>query len=206
MPKRTKEEKEAESAAYNEEFERKNAESLLSPKGDKLEEAAQKISFLENAGKKFLLRQTPKKDIVEAVKRIEQATRTYKKSLETIGKDYPKAIKFIGESGAFGDSGKVGAFPIFQDYCEGLERKIHAIQAAKSALQNERKNSFLTEGFSHQDEFIGFCLMIFEEFRPGDAAKSEDNDFHQFCRCIFSLVHKKSYEESLINSLKKILP
>ena len=193
---------------YDCEYSRQQALKFLCQNNqDKEKLACKQIQFLEDIGRNWLLEAKSREDITGQLKKLKTTTEKLLKQYEDAYKKYGKSILLAAKAGVFSEDQKISndCLSAYTSYCERLQREIEALDKAKNQLSSQPRNSWVTSGLSNQDEFVGMCHHIFNEFRPNEAAINEDNDFNHFCQEIFSLVHKQTYEKSLMGSLKKIL-
>lgn len=149
-------------------------------------QAKSDILWLRGLGKEFLRPKPLKSEINGQLENIHKEVLSLMKSLS---KAYPKTQFLLGK-------------------IEGLECLEKLAGAAEKALEENKlapKNEYLGNGFSSQDEFIGFCLGRFNYHRPGIAKQNEDNDFHTFCKAMIGLVQGIEWEKSPMGSIRKAL-
>ena len=158
--------------------------------------AQNQIEFLVVLGKDWLLRNYTNEDVASQltslIKKYEALLDEYQKAK----RGCPKAIMLIARN---------SNIKAINAHILELKENIECLKKTMNKLKKETRGSWITNGVSRKDEFIGICFLVYNEFRPNKAKISEENDFHKFCQSILSLVHEKTYRESLKRSLEKIL-
>lgn len=182
-------ETENEIKAFNEHERHFYEEALSLLSNENSLKSAGEILWLRSLGKEFLKKTPSKSDVTGQLADIQAGVKRLQRALSAA---VPKTQYLLGKDA-------------FEQGREDLEKLGTAAEKALAQHNRTPRNEFMGNGYSAQDEFIGFCLNVFEQHRPGVAAKYEENDFHYFCQAVFSLLLGCEYESSLMGSINKIL-
>ena len=154
-------------------------------------EAKHRLLWLDSVGKE-LLKEQPKNS--ESVNELSKVVRKFTNAKYSIQNLPYKALHYFKKE-----------LPIsFEEIETILDEAIKASHKANSNIQTQVKNSYLTDGLSLKDEFIGFCLGAFNQYHPNTATKTEFGAFDSFCQHMMNMVLDVE-TKSHMGSIRKIL-